>query len=74
MNVTVSPDALHGDSTKTNIEHIYGCRSSKCNRISFRKSLHKVRGVNVCPICGSGVDDITFTERGRDFLTRAGLL
>jgi transcription initiation factor IIE alpha subunit len=71
MIVTISPSALPGDSTKINIEHIYLCRSLKCKRISFRKSLHKVHGVSVCPKCGSGVDDITFSDLGQSFLQRA---
>jgi hypothetical protein len=65
--VIIPEGVLPTTSTKINIDHVYLCNSLKCKKISFRKSLVKVRGMHTCPNCGSGVSDITFTELGRRF-------
>jgi hypothetical protein len=74
ITITFAPGALPGDSTKAKIEHVFLCQSMGCKTISLGKSLHRVNGKHVCPVCGKDVDDITFTDLGQSFLQRAGLL
>lgn len=73
MDLIINKSAFPTDSTKAKVHKVYLCDSQKCKKISLGKSLIKVRGQRVCPKCGSGVTDVTYSPIGQSYIQRAGL-
>lgn len=67
MNLIINKAAFPSESTKAKINKVFLCDSQKCKKVMFGSQLVKARGMRVCPKCGSGVTDITFSELGQGY-------